>query len=60
MPPPQVSRNIVLSKNEHMAYQDYLPPLPHNLRRNRPFILVGKLTNITAETIKSVSGDIGG
>ena len=51
---PQVSRKILGSQNACTNSQDDLLPLPHNLRRDRPFVLVVKLTDIPVDMIKIV------
>ena len=43
-----------------MASQDALLPLPHNLRCDRPFLLVRQLTDIPAQTIKNFLGGVVG
>ena len=57
---PQVSRKMLGSQNAHTNSQDDLLPLPHNLRRDRPFLLVGKLTDIPVDMIKIVVEGVGG
>ena len=53
MIPPQVSSNIIFSQNSCTTSHDALFPFPHNLRRDRPFILVRQLTNLPANMIKA-------
>ena len=55
-----MSRNIAFSKKSRIAFHNAPPPLPHNLRRDCPFILVGKITDLPAKMIKSVLDGIGG
>ena len=59
IPPPSV-REILFSKNARTTSHNALPPLPHNLRCDRPFILIGQLTDLPAEMIKLVLDGVGG
>ena len=55
---PSVKEHYIFSKIMHRFPQG-LSSLPHNLCRNRPFILVGKLADLPSKMIKSFLGGVG-